>query len=113
MSSTSPKPRFSEAMWFKHGEQEEAAAQAPDTDAPAHTLPVEDRYHDDGSLSTRELARLRLRPGATAQVPSIPTASRRLEISDRELLAPARGAPVWLLAVALIAVLAIVVRVVL
>lgn len=113
MNSTSPKPRFSEAMWFKHGEQEEAAAQAPDTEAPAHTLPVEDRYHDDGSLSTRELQRLSLRTGGTAQVPSITTAPRSMQLSDRELLAPARGAPIRLIALAVIAVLAIVVRAVL
>jgi hypothetical protein len=117
MSSTSPKPRFSEAMWFRHGEQEEAAAQVADTEgdaavAPAHTLPIEDRYHDDGSMSAAEQARWSLRTGRTEPLPILADGgARKMEISDRELLGVDARARVWMIALGVVAVIAILVGV--
>ncbi len=95
MSSATAKPRFSEAMWFHAGEQEDPAAQESDT-----------RYDDDGSVSAEELARFNLRTGRTEPVPAIRDEPRRMEIPARELLVRRSRTPIWI-ALAVAAILAI------
>jgi len=112
MSSAGAKARFSEAMWFAHGEQESRDAQAPDSDdvAAKNTLPIEERYRDDGSLSAADAARLSLRTGGTAQVPSLKEQPRAMEIPARELLDEARArSQMWIVAAIAIALIAAVV----
>lgn len=83
-ASPSPAPgrkgKFRETMWFKKGElDEEAAAQAAATPAPggapvsdkADELPMEDRYGDDGSLTTSDESRLSLRTGSTQMMRAV------------------------------------------
>jgi hypothetical protein len=95
MSGATGKMRFSEAMWFHAGEQEDPAAQEPHTS-----------YDDDGSVSSDELARFSLRTGSTEQVPSIREQPRRMSIPERELLV-SRPRTLWWIAIALAALLAI------
>jgi len=71
------RSKFRETMWFKKGELDEAVASgAVGEDAPikADALPIEDRYKDDGSLSSEDEGRLGLHTGATQSMPSIPAA---------------------------------------
>ena len=60
-------------MWFKKGELDEAAAAAEGEEAKtrADELPIEDRYKDDGTLTTADAERLTLRTGATSAMPVI------------------------------------------
>jgi hypothetical protein len=85
MSSATGKARFSEAMWFHAGEQEDPAAQG------SHT-----GYDDDGSVSSDELARFSLRTGSTAQVASIRDQPRRMSIPERELLVSSPRTLFWI-----------------
>lgn len=55
--------RFSEAMWFKHGDGDELAESEGEGLAP--------RYEDDGSLSAEERARYNLRTGRTEPVAAL------------------------------------------
>ncbi len=66
------KAKFRETMWFKKGELDEAvaAAQAPTPGSEplpdkADSLPIEDRYKDDGTLTAADRQRLSLRTGGT------------------------------------------------
>lgn len=95
MSSATAKPRFSEAMWFHAGEQEDPAAQGSHTD-----------YDDDGSVSPDELARFNLRTGRTEPVPAISDQPRRMSIPERELLVRPSRTPMWI-ALAFVAIFAI------
>jgi serine/threonine-protein kinase len=70
------KGKFRETMWFKKGELDaaaaaEAAKQKPsEMPAPdkADALPMEDRYGDDGSISTEDRGKYSLRTGHTQQM---------------------------------------------
>jgi hypothetical protein len=64
--------RFRETLWFKKGHLDEAAADtaadAGEADVPAatiDTLPVEDRYVDDGSLRSSDSQLFGLHTGQT------------------------------------------------
>jgi hypothetical protein len=111
----SSKARFSEVMWFKHGEQDELqppAGQHDDAVAPrANHLPIEDRYHDDGTLTGGDLARYSLRTGATAPLPIMRAATATAgsaAVSDRELIGEMRHVNLWLIAVVVVAVVSVV-----
>jgi hypothetical protein len=75
----SSKGKFRETMWFVKGEADAAAAAAAEAqkasgDLLAHdkadSLPMEDRYKDDGSLSAND-ERFSLRTGHTEMMPSV------------------------------------------
>jgi hypothetical protein len=71
------KGKFRETMWFKKGELDEAAAAAAEGDEAktrVDELPIEDRYKDDGTLTTADAERLTLRTGATSAMPAVPRA---------------------------------------
>lgn len=77
----SKKGRFRETMWFKKGELDAQAAQAAaeeraktgkDAQADkADSLPIDERYKDDGSLSRSDKEKYSLRTGATTMMPSL------------------------------------------
>src|SRR5262245_17056236 len=83
--STDPymRTRFRETMWFKKGQLEvtEAAQPAEQEDelrpTAVDTMPVEDRYLDDGSVTTEDSALFSLRTGCTQHVPRIDCDSGR------------------------------------
>jgi len=95
--------RFSETLWFKKGEAEE-----PDS------LPIEDRYHDDGSVTHGDVDRYGLRTGSTSQVPALtaaPAPRRRKPISERELVAEMTRSPgIVVIAIALLVIAAAIAR---
>jgi len=75
------KGKFRETMWFKKGELDAQAAQAAaeeraktgkdaSTDK-ADSLPIDERYKDDGSLSRSDKEKYSLRTGGTTRIPAI------------------------------------------
>ncbi len=65
-------------MWFKKGELDqaaaEAAAKAPEGElvsSKADTLPEDERYKDDGSITTEDQHRLSLRTGHTQMMSAV------------------------------------------
>jgi hypothetical protein len=80
--------RFSEAMWFKKGDDE--IVEASDGVPTADDLPLEERYVDDGSLTLSDSQRYSLSSGKTSRMAAVSVAdvqtSRITRISDRELL---------------------------
>ena len=75
------KGRFRETMWFKKGELDAKAADAAAEERArtgkdvasdkADSLPIEDRYKDDGSLSRGDKEKYSLKTGATEMMPTI------------------------------------------
>ena len=61
--------RFRETLWFKKGEMDASAAEHAATDPDVHdkadSLPIEDRYADDGSVSAADTASFGLHTGGT------------------------------------------------
>jgi hypothetical protein len=73
------KGRFRETMWFKKGELDAQAAseavvaqqQGAIVSDKADQLPLEDRYEDDGTLSTQDQHSFSLRTGHTQAMPAM------------------------------------------
>ncbi len=65
--------QFRETLWFKKGSLDSAPAPAKDSEAagPADTLPVEDRYLDDGSVTREDSQMFSVRTGSTQFVPKL------------------------------------------
>ena len=94
----SQKAKFRETMWFKKGELDMAAAEeaAAKGDAEAagraDMMPIEERYHDDGSITRSDAEKYSLRTGATQSLPAISEeALGRDEVSERELVGEMKG----------------------
>ncbi len=116
------KGKFRETMWFKKGELDAAAAEdaAAQNDAnatdKADTLPIDERYTDDGSITGGDAEKYSLRTGNTSMMTAMrddvaPSAS----VSERELVGEMKGGRNLMLigiAVAVAAIVAIVVFVV-
>lgn len=97
---------FRETLWFKKGEVDEFLAKARSAssagpgpggpgspEAPAEDIrPLEDRYQDDGSLSSADRAKFSLRTGATVYQQQSPLKAKPVAVpgqrmSDQELIA--------------------------
>ncbi len=75
------KGKFRETMWFKKGELDAQAAQAAADERSktgkdaatdrADSLPLDERYKDDGSLSRSDKEKYSLRTGGTTRTPAI------------------------------------------
>lgn len=64
--------QFRETLWFKKGLLDSVPAPKDGEDAvPVDTLPVEDRYLDDGSVTTEDSAMFSVRTGSTQFVPKL------------------------------------------
>jgi hypothetical protein len=92
------KGKFRETMWFKKGDLDaaaaEAAAQNPEASGgqdKADSLPVEDRYGDDGTLTTTDQARYSLKTGNTGAMPAMRDGSASGSVSERELIGEMKG----------------------
>jgi hypothetical protein len=96
-SSPSAKNKFRETMWFKKGELDEAAAQAAakavaegkveDAADRSDSMPIEDRYADDGTLTRQDQERLSLRSGHTVMMDRAPMrGTPRDQVSELELV---------------------------
>lgn len=90
------KGKFRETMWFKKGELDSAAAVAADEEKKrtgheavdkADLLPLEDRYEDDGSLTSGDREKFSLKTGSTETMPAFrEPGARKSSVSDRELI---------------------------
>jgi hypothetical protein len=98
------KGKFRETMWFKKGELDEAAAQAAAAEIAASpgtlgidradSLPIEDRYQDDGTLSTRDRDKFSLRTGSTTMIDAVkPPGAKSVagKVSEKELVGELRS----------------------
>ena len=84
--------KFRETLWFKKGDLDvqaaEQAAAAPDRDFndKADTLPIEDRYADDGSVSRADTAAYGLHTGGTSWLQRVqPTSELHANVLVREM----------------------------
>lgn len=110
------KGKFRETMWFKKGDLDAAAAEeaAKSQDAnvsdKADSLPMEERYTDDGSLTTGDAARYSLKTGHTGTLPVMrdgdPSASQ--QVSEDELIGEMKGGNRLLIILIVVGLLAIV-----
>ena len=76
------KGKFRETMWFKKGELDAQAAQAAADERArtgkdgaadkADSLPIDERYKDDGSISRSDKEKYSLRTGATQMMAKVP-----------------------------------------
>lgn len=89
------KGKFRETLWFKKGELDAAAAEAAakSKDGAAEdkvdTLPMEERYTDDGSVTSNDAERYSLKTGHTSSMPAMsesPAGPSRSSVSEDELI---------------------------
>ena len=92
------KGPFRETRWFKKGDLDAVAAEeaARSGDGAAQDkvdmLPMEDRYKDDGTLTSTDAERYSLRTGQTSAMPAmrdVPGASS--SVSERDLIGEMQG----------------------
>lgn len=92
------KGQFRETLWFKKGDLDAAAAEeaARSGDGAAQdkvdSLPMEDRYKDDGSITSTDADRYSLRTGQTSSMPVMrdgPAASG--SVSEADLIGELKG----------------------
>ncbi|HVV83425.1 MAG TPA: hypothetical protein VHE35_10155, partial [Kofleriaceae bacterium] len=110
------KGKFRETLWFKKGDLDAAAAAeaARSKDASVQdksdTLPMEERYVDDGSVTSNDAARYSLKTGNTSSMPALQGGDEddadRSRVSEDELVADMkRGRRKIMLAIAVGAVI--------
>jgi hypothetical protein len=110
----SSKGKFRETMWFKKGDLDAAAAEAAAHDkegaAPdkADSLPMEERYSDDGTITTSDAARYSLKTGHTGAMPVMRDRDPGSSVSEGDLIGEMKGGSRFLLIVIGIAVIAII-----
>ena len=94
------KPAFRETLWFKRGDVDQMVADAKakmasrsDTgEVPEDVRPLEDRYVDDGTVTTEDRKKFSLRSGGTAT--AMPSAGNKLPgagMSDKEVMEEIAG----------------------
>jgi len=102
------KGKFRETMWFKKGELDAQAAQAAaeeraktgkDATDKADSMPIDERYKDDGSITRSDKEKYSLRTGATqmmsrVQDPNDPNASIS-KVSEDALIGEMKGGRTW------------------
>lgn len=95
------KGKFRETMWFKKGDMDAAAAvaaaeehaatgKAVDTDK-ADSLPIDERYKDDGSISRGDKEKYSLRTGATQMMMVVKDPNAGGNVSEDALVAEMKG----------------------
>jgi hypothetical protein len=114
------KGKFRETMWFKKGDMdaqaaEERARTGRDTGA-SDSLPVDERYKDDGSLSHGDKEKYSLRTGGTEALPALrDRGAQSGDVSEDELIGEmkaGRGKILALIGLALLVLILIIVFVV-
>jgi hypothetical protein len=110
------KGKFRETMWFKKGDLDAAAAEeaAKSKDAnasdKADSLPMEERYTDDGSITTSDAQRYSLKTGHTGAMPAMRDgeAGASSQVSEDELIGEMKGGSRLMLILIAVGVLAVV-----
>jgi hypothetical protein len=87
------RPKFRETLWFKKGEQDakarDEAVAAGDLLAPSavDTLPIEDRYEDDGTVNAADSHVFGVHTGTTEYIPKPPRHSAfEIEVNERAMV---------------------------
>jgi hypothetical protein len=100
-SKSGVKPAFRETLWFKRGDVDQMVADAKakmagqraDTgEVPEDVRPLEDRYVDDGTVTTEDRKKFSLRAGGTAT--AVPGSGSKLPgagMSDQEVMEEMAG----------------------
>jgi len=117
--SGSKKGKFRETMWFKKGDldaqaavaaAEERARTGKDASADkADSLPIDERYKDDGSITRGDKEKYSLRTGGTQAMPALrdnPGASME-KVSEDALIGEMKGGRSKILVLIAIGVVAI------
>ncbi len=113
----SAKSKFRETMWFKKGDLDAAAAEAAATDKEgiavdkADMLPIEERYGDDGSITTSDAERYSLKTGHTSAIPAMREGGpvRSASVSEDELIGEMKGGRKKFVAMIIAGVVAVVI----
>ncbi len=116
----STKGKFRETLWFKKGEldaqaAEERARTGRDTGGEkADSLPMDERYKDDGSISRGDKEKYSLRTGGTEMMPKLADtrAQSSTKVSEDELIGEMKSGRGKMLALVGVAVLALIVVIV-
>ena len=113
------KGKFRETMWFKKGEldaqaAEERARSGRDTASEGvDSLPIDERYKDDGSISRGDKERYSLRTGGTEMMPRLrDTQGSSAKVSEDELIdemKAGRGKILALIGVAVVVLIVVIV----
>jgi len=90
------KGKFRETMWFKKGELDAAAAEKAakekDGEQTADSLPMDERYTDDGSITRGDKEKYSLRTGGTSMMSSVKNASgSSSRVSEDSLIDEMKG----------------------
>jgi len=122
------KDKFRETLWFKKGEMDvmaadaaaDAAAQGAILDLDkADSLPIDDRYHDDGSITDNDSRKYSLKSGMTQMMTAVGTPGmgvvpdssakvrRRARVSERELVNEMHSSRKWIFAGVLLAAIGV------
>jgi hypothetical protein len=104
------KGKFRETMWFKKGDLDaQAAASAAEEAArtgkaeggdKADSMPIDERYKDDGSITRGDKEKYSLRTGATQMMAAIKDDKRTggsTKISEDALIGEMKGGRQWIL----------------
>jgi hypothetical protein len=114
------KGKFRETMWFKKGELDAAAAQVAAAEAArtgkaadidkADSLPIDERYNDDGSVTRGDKEKYSLRTGATQMMSAMPEprAAASGKVSEDALIGEMKGGRKVVLAAIAVSILVIV-----
>jgi hypothetical protein len=112
------KGKFRETMWFKKGELDaEAATRAADEAArtgktvdqdKADSLPMDERYKDDGSITRGDKEKYSLRSGHTQMMQAQPKGGSSAKVSEDALVSEMKGGRGVILAAIVIGIVAII-----
>jgi hypothetical protein len=103
------KGKFRETMWFKKGELDAQAAQVAAEEREktgkdvggdkADSLPIDERYKDDGSITRSDKEKYSLRTGATQMMSAVreDKAGSAGRVSEDALIGEMKGGRQWVL----------------
>ena len=116
------KGKFRETMWFKKGDLDAQAAVAAAEEHQrtgkevatdkADSLPIDERYKDDGSITHGDKDKYSLRTGATMMMASVkePGPGQSMtggKVSEGDLIGEMKGGRSWVIALIIVAVLGV------
>jgi len=113
------KGKFRETLWFKKGEMdaeaaEERARTGRDTGGErSDSLPMDERYKDDGSISRGDKERYSLRTGGTEMMPRLRDSQGSAKISEDDLIGEMKAGRLKILAIIGAAVIVLILIIVL
>jgi hypothetical protein len=86
------RAKFRETLWFKKGEQDaqarDEAVAAGDLLAPnaVDTLPIEDRYEDDGTVNASDSQVFGIHTGTTEYIPKARHSAFEIEVNEHAMV---------------------------